>query len=273
MLKERIIGGGEREVDICVRGTVGGRPIVVCVECKDEKRRQGIQWIDRMHGTHKTLETNRLVLVSHSGFTKQARNKARAFGIDLLSLVDVDDDSPERLFPDVQSLWAKTWTLNIDRVSIVVDRVGDIPRHQVRAFQDNEIFFDDGSTLGTAKQVADALIRSGPINQKLGSEGRNDHTFAVVGWRQPMILGRRLCLKQVESQTLLPILDFQVKAKCTITVDEFPLRHGLYGEIRVAWGEGTIDGKDAILFATLATQGKLTLSLKTGSASAALGPS
>jgi hypothetical protein len=41
-----------------------------------------------------------------------------------------------------------------------------------------------------------------------------------------------------------------VIAKCVVTIDEFPLRHGVFERLRVAWGTGAILGKSAMVVAS-----------------------
>ncbi len=73
MLTDRLTGQPV-EVDIVVRHEVSGYPVVVSIECRDHKRRQGPGWLDEMVGKHRYLETSRLVLVSSSGFTATAQS-------------------------------------------------------------------------------------------------------------------------------------------------------------------------------------------------------
>ena len=47
MLKD-IITGAEREVDVCIEGSVGGHDVVVSFECIDRKRRADVTWVEMM---------------------------------------------------------------------------------------------------------------------------------------------------------------------------------------------------------------------------------
>jgi hypothetical protein len=44
----------------------------VSIECRDRRRKQGVEWVEQMRGKHDRLPTNVLVLVSSSGFTRTA---------------------------------------------------------------------------------------------------------------------------------------------------------------------------------------------------------
>ncbi len=153
LLEDRITGT-KREVDVCVRGHVARQPVVVSIECRDRGRPADVTWVDEMHAKPARLPTNLLVLASHSGFTSEAVRVADTHGIRHLVLDDVDPSAPDRLFPHVQSLWGKAWSLEIDRVSISVEPTGPLPAETVRADPDTSVFLDDGTLLGSAAEVA-----------------------------------------------------------------------------------------------------------------------
>lgn len=89
MLQDRITGR-EREVDVCVEGTVGGTPVNVCLECCDRARAADITWVDAMKCKHERLPTHALILASRSGFTKEARKVARLSGIQAIAFDEVE---------------------------------------------------------------------------------------------------------------------------------------------------------------------------------------
>lgn len=78
--------GGRREVDIVIEHRVGNHKVIVSIECTAGTRKASVQWVDRMIGTHGSLPTNKLILVSQSGFTPEAIRKAEAHGATTLSL-------------------------------------------------------------------------------------------------------------------------------------------------------------------------------------------
>ncbi len=78
--------GVEREVDIVTEGNLAGAAIMVSVECRAHKRPSDVSWVDEMCGKHERLPTTHLVLLSESGFTPSARDKAAGRGAEALSL-------------------------------------------------------------------------------------------------------------------------------------------------------------------------------------------
>lgn len=61
-----------REVDVVIEGDFDGEPVVTSIEVVERSRPAGLPWVQEMIAKHRYLPTNRLVLVSKSGFTKTA---------------------------------------------------------------------------------------------------------------------------------------------------------------------------------------------------------
>lgn len=78
--------GELREVDIVIETNVADYALVTSIECMDHYRKATVEWVERMHGKHSDLPTNKLVLVSRSGFTRPAQSKATSYGITLVAL-------------------------------------------------------------------------------------------------------------------------------------------------------------------------------------------
>jgi len=76
--------GDSREVDIVIAGRSGGYPITIGVECMDHKRKASVEW--RMWAKHQDLHTDKIVLVSRSGFARNAAAKAEKLDMVTLSL-------------------------------------------------------------------------------------------------------------------------------------------------------------------------------------------
>ena len=74
-------------------------------------------------------------------------------------LQDVSTEAPDRLFPEIKSLWGKIWSLEIQRVSFVVEATETLVEERVAAFPDRTLFLEDGSSYGTAQELANLLLR------------------------------------------------------------------------------------------------------------------
>jgi hypothetical protein len=157
LLPDRITGAN-REVDVVIESAVGGHHILVSIEWRDHGRRANVGWVEEMRGKHEHLRTNRLVLISKSGFTREALKKAHTYGFEALALEAVNEESVKRLLGDTGSLWAKTFTLTPSKVVIGVSQTGDLPAEDVPAVQDNLIYTAKGEEIGFVKQLVETLL-------------------------------------------------------------------------------------------------------------------
>lgn len=82
---------GKRDLDVEVRGTVEGRPRFILIECKDWRRRVGIDVVDALKSKREDLGADQAIIYSNSGFTKPALHKADRIGIDALSALRASD--------------------------------------------------------------------------------------------------------------------------------------------------------------------------------------
>jgi hypothetical protein len=87
LLPDRIVNI-TREVDIAIEKQIGDYSILVSVECQGRGRVASVEWVEQMIAKHQALPTNKLVLVSQSGFTETALQKAKFLGIELMTLAE-----------------------------------------------------------------------------------------------------------------------------------------------------------------------------------------
>ena len=62
--------GINREVDVVVRSRVGEHEVIICVECREHRRRATIEWVEQMAMKHSSLPTSKLILITAKGFTR-----------------------------------------------------------------------------------------------------------------------------------------------------------------------------------------------------------
>jgi hypothetical protein len=82
-----------REVDICIDGMLAGQPVMIGIECRNHRRKQTVEFVEAMQAKHASLPTDLVILVSSSGFTETALEKARKANIKAIA--------PSRVTPDL----------------------------------------------------------------------------------------------------------------------------------------------------------------------------
>lgn len=94
--------GTEREIDITLRGIVGSVDVLVMIECRDRKARQGVDWIEQVVQKASDVGAGKVVAVSTSGFTQSAHRLAKSKGVLLRTLDTIDPDGIARWFVSPQ---------------------------------------------------------------------------------------------------------------------------------------------------------------------------
>jgi hypothetical protein len=84
--------GKPREIDVGIRLKGGSTALLIMVECREWKRRQGVEWIEQVASKRSAIGAATAVAVSSSGFTKGALQKARHEGIETRGIDEIDAD-------------------------------------------------------------------------------------------------------------------------------------------------------------------------------------
>jgi hypothetical protein len=80
------VTGEQREVDVLIRTRAATYDVAIGIEIVGWSRPAGTPWIEKMRGKHENLPTDKLILVSETGFSKPATKKARFHNIETLTI-------------------------------------------------------------------------------------------------------------------------------------------------------------------------------------------
>ncbi|MBE8523530.1 hypothetical protein ILP97_39605 [Amycolatopsis sp. H6(2020)] len=162
--------GITREVDIVIEGEVDGEPIVISVEVIEHGRRASVNWVQQMIRKHLYLPTNRLLLVSKSGFSQPAMIAVEREGGRVQAL------TPEVIQVDgqavVKSLYVDTITYSATDCDVHVRFDGY--RTVVRGQPDTDIYAEDGTLVGMLAHLAYEAIHLDTVSTSL-SKLAHDH--------------------------------------------------------------------------------------------------
>jgi hypothetical protein len=92
-LDDKIMGsesGTLRQIDVSIRVTVSGYPLLIVVECKDWAEPVDLPEIDGFSAKLKDVGANKGVIVSATGFTEGALNAAKSRGIETRRYFDTE---------------------------------------------------------------------------------------------------------------------------------------------------------------------------------------
>jgi hypothetical protein len=257
MLVNRVTGE-EREVDVVLRSEAGGYTLTVGIEASSIERRASVEWVERMIGKHADLPTDKLVLVSNSGFTKSARALADAKGVTTISPEDLEADE---VVKRLRSIWPKLLSLVPESAKLYVQRPGETGTVWFEAFPDHLIFLEDGTEVGTLIEVASRVYDANfpEIIEQIGLAQIAEDTLAFFlfrvgpGWRISVDeTETRLFVRHEEEGKIEyhPIEALELRGKAEIKVSEIELSYGRLGDVTYAYGEGSVGGRDALVVGT-----------------------
>lgn len=248
------VTGEHREVDIYLEGTSHGENVAISIECRDHTRRCSIDWIESMRAKHDNLPTDILILASSSGFTKQAVKKAEHYGIRLLTMEEVKDGHDDRLFGQIHSLWTKVVRLSPTRISVRVEKTGDMPSETVSVSSDTAVFSSTGHILGLIDGLVHSRLNSDQARDYYLANGTEEHRWFEFRW-EPVVHenGESLYLQKTEPLTLRAIEMLRVTGTFNFEASEFPIESGRLGDTPLAWGTMTIAGVKALFVASKQT--------------------
>ncbi len=257
MLIDRV-SGVAREVDVYIESEVGGHSIGISIECRDRNRRADVTWVESMKAKHERLPTNRLVLVSRSGFTLEATKYSASFGIEILTLNENTANTVNQIFNNLKSLWLKSFTLFAEKVVIQVAATEDMIEERVIAFLDTGIYSSEGTVLTVAQDLVNSFLSSHPIHQEIVQQGTPDHNWFEAGWLSPVdAQGNAIFLLKTDSNALRRIDSIRVQGRVHNTISEFPLQRVTLGGVQSVWAKGQYLDQDAMLVASENSRGEV----------------
>lgn len=215
-----------------------------------------------MKAKHERLDTHVLLLASSKGFTKEAEDVARKYGIELFTLETQETADVAGMLGPSGSLWHKTFSLSADKVSIRVAQTGELPAETVATNPDNLLYLEEGGELCQVKELVDRLLKTEHMRDYFVREGKEEHNRFELTWEPPADhLGRPLYMQKLEPNVFRAVESIRIIGPCTIEIGRFGLHHGRLGSVHIAWGKANIGGHDSMAVATKDDSGETRLSI------------
>jgi hypothetical protein len=159
----------EREVDIVIEGELDGEPMIISIEVIERSRPATLPWVQEMIQKHRDLPTNRLLLVSQSGFSQSAqaavdRQAGRVQAV-TPEVIEVDGQAV------VKRLYLDGITYSATGCNVHVEFEGE--RVVVSGQPDTDIYVKDGALLGPLAYLVHEAIHLNPVALGLSTEAHN----------------------------------------------------------------------------------------------------
>jgi hypothetical protein len=239
----------EREVDIVIEGTFDGEPVVTSVEVIEHGRPATIEWVEQQINKHRYLPTNRLVLVSKSGFSKNARTRVAVEGgwVDAVTPQAVEKDGQ----PVVKSLSIDNFQMKPTSCRLYVQSPGEEIR-PVDAPADINIYDSDGTFLGIALELAREIMSLDFVREKVFKDARNHPERADLKAFEfgAVIVNLGYYLHWEASDELHLVAGIEMKGDFTFSQEELIFSINEMANLRYGVGEAPLMGHPAIWVAT-----------------------
>lgn len=258
------VTGGLREVDVVIEAQVAGHAITISVECRDEGRRQSVEWVDQAYGKHLNLPTDHLVLVSNSGFTAHVLSKARAYKIHTVVPGELTDEDAAKIAAQISKV--RRGRLEIVRVSKVSTLIADIgePITLPDEAQGMPVFLATGRHVALMRDIIKGVVSTYDSEQIFAqaSEGRQevridaDHPRVFIDELQQSLFLRIPAPENRLSQ--LTRISLTVDARY-VNSDYVPLRPAKYQDTVYSWGELILEGRPSVVVAVTVPGGQTNI--------------
>lgn len=89
--------GSQREVDVLITVPYSPKPIIIIIECRRRESVQDVTWIEQLAAKRASLNVDRVIAVSSSGFGEPAKMKAQMLGIETRTLKELSAESVQEV--------------------------------------------------------------------------------------------------------------------------------------------------------------------------------
>ncbi len=238
--------GYNREVDVVLETVTAGHSVLISFECVDHDRPADVGWVDQMVGKHAHLPTNKLVLVSHRGFTAQAREKASALHLEVLELEGLPDSTVDDLLAPYAALYLKVVRQTQDRTRVLLRPAGEDERWQPLP-HDTGLFDRDGRLLVVVADVVKEITTNVATVQRLVQEATPANTWATIGLRVPPAT---LFCRRDSTGDLDEVVAVEAILKLLVGAAPFEPERSRLGPDRFAWARVDVGAGQYVVVAT-----------------------
>jgi hypothetical protein len=247
------VTGRMREVDVLITYTVGGRPILIGVECRRRSRRDAVSWVEEMRAKHDDLPTDRLVLVSASGFSASAAAKARHYNIEAVTPGQpISHDGPLAQLGDPHVEFRDLTYTDLVSLDGTVDIDGDTV--QIDLIPNHVIFASDGSQIGHISDLITNALDQADARSAIANAADGDQHMAIEISRPRTDTGSgpiEVHVRNEEPQPrLLVLTSLRIVLAVRVDIRPVSLAAGQLRETTYAYGSGRVGGNEALLVFT-----------------------
>lgn len=235
-----ITTGKKRQVDITIRSKVAEYPILIIVECRDHKRPVGSGYIEEICKKRDCVKADKAVIVSSSGFSKPAIEKAKNFGITLLNLENANNFPWQNLLPLVLTEFNMLHGFKAFDYDFEEDITNLTPTSEYIAFlenpnQETKIFYDNKNEryslidIWNKKEDLDFAYKQIPANSGIVEKKFcilfDDKNRIYIKFQEKLVPIKKLYLTVLLSKEKKPGKILDQKVYTSITSQKSPISY------------------------------------------------
>jgi hypothetical protein len=238
-----------REVDVVALGQVAGHQTIVCIECRDWKRPQTVEWVEQARTKFDELGANVRVLASSSGFTKSALAKAARYAIKTITPGEVTPEFVGTVVNNAVQAEYRHFVTYPLRGEVVITSGGDWQRTILPP--GFPIFYEDGSAATTPEVLVSFVTRHHiRTHEDQFEEAFGKKHLVIADSPEPRYKGQKLHIRGTSTSTgeeeLFEIANIIVTFYVERSVAEVPLTHGEFDGTYYSTGGAPLGDENAV---------------------------
>ncbi len=244
MVPDRL-GGKAQEVDILIEEPAGQITLQIGVEVRDRSRAADVGWVQEMRGKHEH-RTDKLILVSRTGFTKNALNEAEKFGIETMDLQEAIESDWAGKVSKLKEVFLGRFNVNIVKCrAVLAEEYGHPEEPEVGLGE--PLYSKDDEKAGPVGELAEQVLRRPESGKNLMDffYANQDRSRATAMFE--LVPG---CYLIDTYGTKWRVRAIKVEIECDLRMTPIPLQHGLVGTAHVSWGETTVGDEQLFMVNT-----------------------
>ena len=185
-----------------------------------------------MHAKHSRLPTNVLVLVSSSGFTRNALAAAQSYGIETVVPEDLTDERAGEIADRAHRLRYTMLELRVTSVRVWVEPTDTEEEEVILAPPNLDIFTESGELIGPMQTIVEGFRQNVDYGEVIFDAPEDTKRFEVSVDHREIPAGdpappHRLHVQKIEPQLhLRRVKRIMIEGDARIRRSDFPLRYG-----------------------------------------------
>jgi hypothetical protein len=237
----------DREVDIVIETFVGDYPLTISIECQGRGRVANVEWVEQMKSKHESLPTDKLILVSQSGFTEAARTKAKSCGIETMTMGQATRADWNLLVGKTPTIQIEKWGIEPAGCIAILEQSDDqINKLELDLDQDLYTEEDNGLPIGSVREAISIIIDSNAehITEQLKGANPNEDTYTIFQMEFSVPRGTYIVDTSNVRRKINSLVIIGHSNRETELID---MEDGSFGSAQIAFGKTkTVDAKSLV---------------------------